>query len=257
MRKFLLLITLFIGFNSFGQVQWMNNFELAQAKATAEGKFIVMDFWAIWCGPCKVMDRKMWNEESMNAYNDKFVFLKVDVDSNPTLAMKYSARTIPMVVIVDALGNSIWERTGFSNESPYMEAFKSFPSDRMPAEQLKKVAEDDDNALYALGQWYQESGKSIENPTVSRAFITESDSYFKQIRKSDNELMAKEAEFNLILNQAYRGATAKAMKKVQKMEENDMKNFILAYCYKCEGQTEKMKEFVAKIESEELAARLD
>ena len=46
---------------------------MAEKLANATGKLIVMDFWAIWCGPCKTMDSKLWETEAMNEVKDKFV----------------------------------------------------------------------------------------------------------------------------------------------------------------------------------------
>ncbi|MEP0985825.1 thioredoxin family protein [Ekhidna sp.] len=253
----ILLLTITI---SYGQVQWIKNYDVARAQAMAENKFIVMDFWAIWCGPCKKMDVDMWNTTEMTAYADKFIFLKIDVDSNRDIAMKYSANTIPKVVIMDASGQEIWEEIGFASASMYLKVFEDFPSELAPTEQIAKLIQKnaDANTYFSLGAWYQESSKNTESVSLKKDILNLSDSYFKQAAKeSKTDALATEAEFNVILNHAYRGAYKKAMKKVDKMEEAEMKNFIMAYCYKCEGQTQKMREFMDKITSKELLAQLD
>lgn len=261
MKRITLLTVLLLTLSlSYGQITWIKNYDVARAKALTENKFIVMDFWAVWCGPCKKMDIDMWNTEEMTAYADKFVFLKIDVDSNRDIAMQYSANTIPKVVLMDASGQVIWEEIGFSSASMYFNIFEDFTSSPAPTEQISKLVQNtaDANTYFSLGAWYQEASKSIESVSLKKDVLNLSDDYFKQAEKdASTESLALEAEFNQILNHAYRGAYKKAMKKADKMEEAEMKNFIMAYCYKCEGQTEKMQEFMDKITSKELLAQLD
>ncbi|MEP1034101.1 thioredoxin family protein [Ekhidna sp.] len=261
MKRSIVFTLLVIGCSfAYSQINWIKNYDVARAQALGQNKFIVMDFWAIWCGPCKKMDIDMWNTEEMAAYADKFIFLKIDVDSNREIAMNYSANTIPKVVLMDASGEVIWEEIGFSSASIYRKIFEGFPSTPAPSEHISKLVQKsaDGNTYFSLGAWYQEASKETENVSLKKGILGVSDGYFKRSQKeAETEALAQEAEFNLILNHAYRGAYKKAMKKVDKMEEAEMKNFIMAYCYKCEGQTEKMQEFMDKITSKELLAQLD
>ncbi|MEO9871213.1 thioredoxin family protein [Ekhidna sp.] len=257
--KVLTLLLLWAVTPALSQINWVKDLKIAQASALTTDKFIVMDFWATWCGPCKKMDSDMWNTEEMAKYKDKFVFLKIDVDNNKALAMGYQANSIPKVIVIDASGNVLWNQVGYQNAIPYFKILEGLPFDKLPSNDLKAYLNDTnkESAALNIGLWYQSVSANLENQKLAMSFLNMSDQYLKTATKSKNENVAIEADFSLVLNQAYKGNTKKAIKKVAKMDETEMKNFILAYCYKCEGQNELMNKFTEKIKSEELLARLD
>jgi len=71
------------------------NFEELVVKSE---KPVMIDFWAVWCGPCRMIAPIV--EEMSGEYDGRAVIGKVDVDSNPEIAMKYGIRNIPTVLFV-------------------------------------------------------------------------------------------------------------------------------------------------------------
>ncbi len=59
-------------------------------------KPVVVDFWAEWCGPCRMIAPII--EEISKEYSGKAVVVKCDVDNSPQVALKYSIRNIPTVL---------------------------------------------------------------------------------------------------------------------------------------------------------------
>lgn len=58
----------------------------------------VVDFWAEWCGPCRLVGPII--EELATDYEGKAVVGKVNVDHNPEISMKYGIRSIPTILIL-------------------------------------------------------------------------------------------------------------------------------------------------------------
>ncbi len=73
-----------------GQEQWQN-------EVINSDKPVFVDFWAEWCGPCRMVSPTV--EEVSKEYEGKVNFVKVDVDQNNELASKYNVFSIPTLAI--------------------------------------------------------------------------------------------------------------------------------------------------------------
>ena len=58
---------------------------------------VLVDFWAEWCMPCRMVAPIV--EELAKEYTGKMKFVSVDVDANPDTAMKYNIRSIPALIV--------------------------------------------------------------------------------------------------------------------------------------------------------------
>jgi len=75
----------------------------------------VVDFWAVWCGPCRIVAPIM--EELAAEYEGRAILAKVDVDSNRAIAMRYGIQAIPTMLffkggeVVDRIVGAADKRT--------------------------------------------------------------------------------------------------------------------------------------------------
>jgi thioredoxin 1 len=76
--------------------QHITDAEFTSAVLESENPVLV-DFWADWCGPCKMIAPVV--EELAEEYDGKFNFTKMDVDANPQTAMNFGIRSIPTLLL--------------------------------------------------------------------------------------------------------------------------------------------------------------
>ena len=80
-----------------------------------EGKKILLDLWAPWCGPCRSLIPRL---ESLDSRYDNIDFVKLNVDENRDFAMAFGIRSVPTVIIFDG-DKEITRITGAQPDQSY------------------------------------------------------------------------------------------------------------------------------------------
>ena len=88
----------------------------------AVDKPVLIDFFAEWCGPCKMMPPIL--EQVKDELGDNVKIIKIDVDKNQNLAAKYQVRGVPTLMIFKN-GKQVWKQSGVVQKQELVRLLKS------------------------------------------------------------------------------------------------------------------------------------
>lgn len=94
------------------EIPWLSSLDEGLKQAQATHRPVMIDFFATWCGPCKMMDEEVWPDKAVAAAAGKFVTVRLDVDQHETEARQYNIDSIPAVVFLDAAGKEVDRSVG-------------------------------------------------------------------------------------------------------------------------------------------------
>ncbi|MFN2441527.1 MAG: cytochrome c biogenesis protein CcdA, partial [Thermoanaerobaculia bacterium] len=109
------------------EVEWTPFDDQALAQARAEGRPVIIDFYADWCLPCKELDARTFNEAGVVAESERFVRLKADLTSTgeprvEQLTRDFRILGVPTIVFIDASGDEVSAArlTGFEGPQAFL-----------------------------------------------------------------------------------------------------------------------------------------
>ena len=97
----------------------MNNFE----QLIAGDKPVLVDFFATWCGPCKMMHPIL--EELKQNIGDQATIIKIDVDEAQEVAVQFGVRAVPTLAIFKQ-GQLVWREAGVHSTQQLVQALEPF-----------------------------------------------------------------------------------------------------------------------------------
>ncbi|MXX21236.1 MAG: thioredoxin [Cenarchaeum sp. SB0661_bin_35] len=96
----------------------MENIEVAQwqSQVLDSDVPVFVDFWAEWCGPCRMVSPVL--EDLAGDYQGKVKFVKVNVDNAGELASRYNVMSIPTLILFNK-GQAVDQKIGAANKDSY------------------------------------------------------------------------------------------------------------------------------------------
>ncbi|MDR3691212.1 MAG: thioredoxin domain-containing protein [Fimbriimonas sp.] len=99
--------------------KWYYDLEEAKKVAAASGKRIFVDFYATWCGPCKMLERDCFGTEQFKQFGKKFVFCRIDVDAQASVAQAYGITAMPTQDVLDKDGKVLNQTIGYADPTTF------------------------------------------------------------------------------------------------------------------------------------------
>ncbi len=238
-----LVLFLFVMASQVSNAAWLYSMEEAQRMALSTNRFIVVDFWASWCGPCKKMDVDAWAAPQVKELmSTGFVSLKINIDDERALAEKYGVKAIPFVMIIDANGKVVSSFDGYRNASGVIKEIERFAVSTEPIanELINCKKEPGFESAAQLAQKYYEFALGADSSVkgslmgVARDYLSDAK---KRIEKSDSQAAEKREKLTMleICGMAYANQIDKVEKRLSKLspdkisESNRNYYYFLAY----------------------------
>lgn len=92
-----------------------------QQKVLQSKTPVLVDFWAVWCGPCRLAEPVL--DELSETYKDKVVVFKLNVDENPKTTEANGVMSIPTTILFKN-GKEVGRQVGFAGRAPFEELVK-------------------------------------------------------------------------------------------------------------------------------------
>jgi len=111
-----------------GRIAWLTSLPEALEAARTQHKPILIDFFATWCGPCRLLDEETWPQAEVVAAASNYVAVRLDVDANQQVAAQFGVTGIPTVVFLDASGKEKDRSVGFVDAAAMLELLSKHKS---------------------------------------------------------------------------------------------------------------------------------
>jgi thiol-disulfide isomerase/thioredoxin len=141
-------------------IEWSTSLPAATAAAKKENKPLLIEFWATWCIPCKVMEQQVYSDARVARAMSRFVPVRVDIDKNASLVSRYSIAGTPTHVFTDSHGNELFRFGTIDTPQDMLQLLQELPGDAATFNRLSTALaadKDDFTALDTMGRVLREA----------------------------------------------------------------------------------------------------
>lgn len=106
--------------------KWYYDLEEAKAVAKKTNRQIFVDFYAVWCGPCKLLAAEVFPLQQFKNLSKSLVFCKIDVDEQKSVAQAYKITAMPTQMVINADGSVVVTKVGYGGVQDFFNTFGKF-----------------------------------------------------------------------------------------------------------------------------------
>lgn len=179
MKKLFSLIIFCISLTVFSQegIQFQtSSFKEILAKAKSEKKLVFIDAFAVWCGPCKMMEKNIFPLQSVKEYyNANFINARFDMEKGEgrEIAMKYGIRSYPTFLFLNGDGEVVMKNYGYMGEQDFLAIAKEANNPKYRNSSNKELfekGESDPEFLLNMMSLYANSDYELAKKVSERYF---------------------------------------------------------------------------------------
>lgn len=105
-------------------IPWRTDFNAARSESAATGRPLLLYLTADWCGPCQTLRRTTWSDVEVERALRNFVPVKVDVDRQQEIALRYSSDAVPRFVLLAPDGRELKAADGYLDPPAFLDWLK-------------------------------------------------------------------------------------------------------------------------------------
>lgn len=213
--------------------------ESAKDLAAATGRFVIIDFYANWCGPCKTMDERVWSLDTVQALQENFVNIRIDASASNAGLLKYGIKAIPSLIIMDANGQEYFRKTGYMADGEVIELLNCFPNSMgkpYAADYVAREQPEAFNSHFLRARHYLNAARSASGSIAGRLAGVSNDALkeAKKIVLSNKEVpqsLLERLEIMRAENTLLAGRAKKALKILAALAEDLNEKNVAQACY--------------------------
>lgn len=207
-RLNILIYIVFLGLMpAVAQVRFFEGpFDQALQKAQTEQKKVFVDFYTVWCGPCKLMSEKVFPDVAVGAYfNEKFISCQINAEDKAFAewVRKYQVKAYPTLLILDASGNVLGRQEGALEPALLLKFAQRTNGELLGFEEMYerlKTHESDESLIQALLLEAPDFlGTLPEGPTYDRWLLRMERLFADYRKKKTLEKMMNPTDFAILM----------------------------------------------------------
>lgn len=172
------LAMLAIGIPALAGVDWIEHpaYEDVLEKAKTENKYVLIDFYTVWCGPCKRMDRGTYLDANVGDFLGEMIPVKYDSEKGPGIdvSKQFRISNWPTQVLLDASGNEVGRYVGYLDAADFVTIMGDFKEGKGTIAYYEKKLEanpEDATGWKTLGTMYAEAREADKSITALNQYL--------------------------------------------------------------------------------------